>query len=711
MDNHPPPNYFTTIYQPNSNTIIMRLFILAFLLVMLFAISGPPTLAQGCGLPTSGVTVTVTTIYTLTADCTMTDTLSFGTVAANADKITITINGGGHNITGTSTACGTNPPGKKTIRVHPNVEFNLNNVTITNGGAPGGAAVSLENSAHSATFSNVTFHQTNCSALWLGNDHPTTPTAVTHSLSNVLFVGVRGLYFSTAHGHPSGIQTVGPVSLNINNIALRAITSGNAAIGANDTYVGGGTATKGKITFSGCLTVDGVFPRVYYGDIADNSTGPCSETISTIGNGGSVAMANPQAPTSDCGLPLGGFIYGKHTFNLRGDCVMRNVLFIPYESDVVVKGNGYTIDGAATGNDIFWVAGEFSLNNAVVTGANRITILTYLDKEMRISNSIFRDNAGPLIFQDSIVTLDKVLVENHSQSRSNWPNAVFINSSAQVTIRDSVFRGNTGGVGALYAGARYKYGSAPATTLEGCITFEDNSPRDILDPQGLLTDKRTGPCPPDMKFLVAPSPTSGESSANIAPPPGDICDGVPDAVPLGAIACLFHEAGRRSIYYVDEESRGHFRLAVTQAQVDANGVGMVASSPDGFAAVYKMDDGNVMVSVGPDVEGKFVHVTLNGGVNGRVLGQSISSGPASSAQASAYTGPLQNCMVTTTDIVNFRESPGGGLIIVPWIPNSWLPREATLTALERTSGWFKVDYYGLQGWISADYATPQGDCG
>ena len=698
----------------------MRNLALICLLVALFALAAAPASAQGCGLPTAGATVTVTTTYTLTADCTMTDTLAFGETTANASKITITINGGGHTITGTSNTCGANPPGKKTFRVRANVEFNLNNVTIKGGGVSGGGAVSLENSAHSATFSNVTFDQTNCSALWLGNDHNTTPTAVTHSLSNVLFAGVRGRYFSTAHGHPSGIQTVGPVSLNINNIALRAIVSGNAAIGANDTYIGGGTATKGRITFSGCLTIDGVFPRVYYGDIVDNSTGPCSDTISTIGNGGSTTMEFPQAPIAPCGLPSGGFVYGTQVFNLRSDCAPTARLHIPYESDVVVKGNGYTIDGAATGNDIFAVAGEFRLNNAVVTGAIRIPILTYIDKEMRISNSIFRDNAGPLILQDSIVTLDKVLIENHSQARETWPNAVFINNSAQVTIRDSVIRGNTGGVGALYAGAPYQYGASPATTLEGCITFEDNSPRDILDSHSLLTDTRTGPCPPDMKFIVAPSPTADEdedeASAYIAPPPSDICDGIPDAVPLGAIACLFREPGRLTVYRVDEESRGHFALAATQAQVDANGVGMVASSPDGFAAVYKMEDGNVMVSVGPDVaESKFIHIMLDGGVNGRVLGQSNSYGQApglaGSAQANVRTGPLQNCMVTTTEIVNFRESPGGGLIIVPWIPNSWLPENATLTALERTDSWFKVDFYGLQGWISADYVTPQGNCG
>ena len=706
----------------------MRLFFLAFLLVALFAFSSVPALAQGCGLPTSG-TVTVTTTYTLTADCTMTDTLAFGTTTANADKITITINGGGHTITGTSNACGANPAGKVTIRIHPNVEFNLNNVTIKGGGVSGGGAVSLENSAHSATFSNVTFDQTNCAALRLGNDHPTTPTAVTHSLSNVLFVGVRGQYYTPAHGNPSGIHTVGPVSLNINNIALRGITSGNAAIGANDTYIGGGTATKGRITFSGCLTVDGVFPRVWYGDIVDNSTGPCSDTISTIGNGGSVAMANPQAPVSPCGLPLGGFIYGKHTFSLRGDCVMRNVLFIPYESDVVVKGNGYTIDGAATGNDIFWVAGEFSLNNAVVTGANRITILTYMDKEMRISNSIFRDNAGPLYLLDSIVTLDKVLIENHSQTRENWPSAVALATAAQLTIRDSVIRGNTGGLGALYTGAPYQHSATnPGTTLEGCITFEDNSPRDILDSHSLLTDSRTEPCPPDMTFLVPiqtdrePSaPSKDRPPAQPAPRPlTEVCAGKPGAVPVGAVACIFRHEGLLSVWGIDAQSQGFFMVAATQAQIDAVCAGLVAASSDGRAAIFVLENRDVIVSVGPDYEGKVLHVRLDGGMYGRALAIATTYGPPPglgipASQPEACARALHGCMVRTNNIVNFRDAPNGSLLrfVDIWgiYNDGMLPYDVTLTALERTQDWFKVDYHGTQGWISAHYVEAIGACG
>ena len=66
--------------------------------------------------------------------------------------------------------------------------------------------------------------------------------------------------------------------------------------------------------------------------------------------------------------------------------------------------------------------------------------------------------------------------------------------------------------------------------------------------------------------------------------------------------------------------------------------------------------------------------------------------------------PLTNCVVLTTDALNFRASPGGAVI-------GYVPPRARLTALERGDGWFKVDNNGVSGWISAEYAIPQGDCG
>ena len=78
--------------------------------------------------------------------------------------------------------------------------------------------------------------------------------------------------------------------------------------------------------------------------------------------------------------------------------------------------------------------------------------------------------------------------------------------------------------------------------------------------------------------------------------------------------------------------------------------------------------------------------------------------PTTAAAEPADSAGLADCMVTLTEVLNFRDGPGGAVIGV-------LPAAITLTALERTPEWFMVDYYGQQGWVSAVYLRPSGDCG
>ena len=77
--------------------------------------------------------------------------------------------------------------------------------------------------------------------------------------------------------------------------------------------------------------------------------------------------------------------------------------------------------------------------------------------------------------------------------------------------------------------------------------------------------------------------------------------------------------------------------------------------------------------------------------------------PAATAILPAYQS-LSGCMVTLQYALNFRDAPAGDIIDV-------LPSQVRLTALERTDGWFKVDYHGEQGWIAAEYVAPEGNCG
>ena len=67
--------------------------------------------------------------------------------------------------------------------------------------------------------------------------------------------------------------------------------------------------------------------------------------------------------------------------------------------------------------------------------------------------------------------------------------------------------------------------------------------------------------------------------------------------------------------------------------------------------------------------------------------------------------PLIECQVTTTDVVHLRNEAGGEVVL------SLIPYNVSLGTKARTAGWFSVAYLGMDGWISADFVSTQGNCG
>ncbi len=75
------------------------------------------------------------------------------------------------------------------------------------------------------------------------------------------------------------------------------------------------------------------------------------------------------------------------------------------------------------------------------------------------------------------------------------------------------------------------------------------------------------------------------------------------------------------------------------------------------------------------------------------------------ATASGGSALQAGCAITTTHMLNFREEPSlSGRRIGLVRPGE------TLTPINRSDGWFNVEYRGNSGWISADYVVTQGDC-
>ena len=68
--------------------------------------------------------------------------------------------------------------------------------------------------------------------------------------------------------------------------------------------------------------------------------------------------------------------------------------------------------------------------------------------------------------------------------------------------------------------------------------------------------------------------------------------------------------------------------------------------------------------------------------------------------------PLSDCQVTTTDILNLREQPSTSSSAVANVLQN-----VQLTADQRATYWFRVNYYGIVGWLSQDYLTTSGNCG
>ena len=100
-----------------------------------------------------------------------------------------------------------------------------------------------------------------------------------------------------------------------------------------------------------------------------------------------------------------------------------------------------------------------------------------------------------------------------------------------------------------------------------------------------------------------------------------------------------------------------------------------------------------------------VCATINGqGILVLLPGDAPPAGSGQAQSASSASRALSGCMVTLTEKLNFRETPGGEIMEV-------LSKDFKLTAEERTDDWFKVDFWGEKGWVSADYVVTEGACG
>lgn len=603
---------------------------LVFLLALLILAAAPARAQQtnpataDCGLPTEG-TIWQTVTYTLTADCTQTGELDLRGASV------VTIEGNEKTIDASALTK------KASFIIGSGKELSIKNVTLIGGGVSSRAGI--RGSLHLSrptTLTNVTIRDTYRSAIWAGGNH-------TYTFTNILIENAEGRYNSYERA-PAVVDVINGAQVNISNIALRNIHGGSAAIGFGD---------KGKtITLSGCFSAERVMPQVFfdpdaYGVIIDKSSVPCS---GAMGNGGSADRQAAEPERARCGLPAGGHLEQSAFYTLTSDCQQSGTLFIPKGLTVTINGYGHTIN-AAPGFLPILSAGDLTLRNLTISGSDFSPLSTRLTSKLSIENVIFRGNGGPVEIVDNVASLNKVIIESNSTERTGNldSSALRVLFSAAVTVRDSIFRNNSGGKGALFAGMTHFIACADnnnelcpgsSATLEGCITWAVNSPADIAPASASrLTDNSSGACSFDKLVFpaleVAEDSQSNGAGALVVPP--DICErpaGI-DAIPMGAIACIFRRSSEiGAIVEVWEiepvTSKGHHKLTVTQPELEAllGREAVVAVSPDGRVLVVVWADGNVTVKVGPNQEGKIIHTTLKGGIGGEVIGINSTYGRA-----------------------------------------------------------------------------------
>ena len=574
--------------------------------------------------------------------------------------------------------------------VHSNASLSMSEVTLEGGGSSGQGPI---HAAGNLSLSSVTIRDYLRTAITT-----TISDTVTMALANVLIEDAVGSYNS--HLQSGTVFDISNhATVTVNNVVLRRLFGGNAAFNIRP-----GADAQSSITLTGCLTAEAVYPQLSNGNVINNTTGDCA---GAIGNGGSAARQIPTPRVSGCGLPLEGVLVQSATYNLVADCQMTGTLYIPKDLTVTINGNGYTIHSAG-GARILQSAGTLTVNNVTFRGAGSGgPALLILQSNTVFRHVAFRANQGPIVIASQTVEFDRVIFESNSTTATggSHPSALRHVFSGTVTVRNSLFRDNHGGVAAIYAGIASVHGETPSLTLADSVVFEGNTPQDFANTAGSLTDARAvgAVLPPD----VGPFPPQRPAKATTSREPEPR---IPTCSALAPEILVADLTGHTECQRIGAAGVGRTDL-IAAGIVDAvdvwSWVGQgteVCFLAKGAAMVFVDSDSlprrAALLPFGERAGYSCAKIPNRGSL---VLLRSVPSGMSQARSGPASAQTLTDCHVTLKARLNLRESPGDAVLRV-------LPARVRLTALERTSNWILVDYHGERGWVSTDYVTPDGEC-
>ena len=704
------------------------LLLLSLLSVIPAAAQSNPT-PDTCGLPKKGSLYTAVT-YTLTANCTQTGQIHISpNLPANS---TVTIDGKGYTVD--ATALNNSKPFVWCVGHTKGTKLVIKDLTIKGGGRSGNGALRLVKCNN--TLTNVTLTESYGRAIFIqsGNDTATTTTA-----TSVLIEKTKGLRYQWV-GESGAVSLSGKITASFTNTVIRDIVHNSAAVksAAED----GNTPT---VTFSGCLTKQRIHPEFTSDTITDSSTGACS---GTIGNKGSADLANPEPVTAACGMPLAGVLQNSAQYSLSADCQLTDTLYIPTGLSVKINGNGYTIK-SASGKYGISTAGTTTIDGVVFDGGSNNNIFAMHEGALTVKNTTFKNQKQPIRIMDPPVTFDRVLFEDNDVGTWAFGSVMLVMRTATVTVKNSIMRDNTGAGtstsnGAIHIGYLAPgFTTKPSVTISGCKLWSNNTPADsfISGTNGTLTDNSSGdPCtyagapPPGVPKFTLPSLPSASSAGLYIPATPiactgawlndragyriratyDICDGaqfqrrdisaigiqwIVDAGPLDVVDAWGWIRPTAEVCFPQAGS-----MLFISTSNGARSVMPLDSFRDGDLTCARIGQPGTIVLLPADSPHSTPPADNPPGPLVAPVPEQASAPVEPTAVPTAIPStPLSNCMVRTKAILNMRASPNGRIVgLVPW--------EAWLTALEYAPGWYKIDFHGERGWISADYVEPRGSC-
>ncbi len=409
-----------------------------------------------------------------------------------------------------------------------------------------------------------------------------------------------------------------------------------------------------------------------------------------------IVAANTDAAVGNCAAGD-----GADTIYLIRDLTLSSAL-PRITSDITIEGNGYTISG----NDQFRifnvVGGALTLNNATLIkgiapkergGAIKIDNGGRVD----LSNVTFRQNTakeGGAIWIGSANS--KLVVNNSSfirnRANSHGAGGAIDMKNGMIAVSDSSFVDNLAEV----------IGGAVSSWLHGEINISNSSfYRNQAKDGGAVYSggAKINLSHVTMLNNVASGSEGGGAIHSYEAFPGQIR--LRNSIVFSEWSSVRHCGGRplqeSQGNLISDDSCGTPALSGEPVLAEATGLPLHLPLSPGSPAIDAADQRFCAATdqIGtPRPQGGGCDI---GAIEFKV------AGPL--RVASATTEDAQSeCTVTTTHNLNFRDGPNGVRI-------GLVPSRTTLEAMAREPGWFKVDYRGKSGWISADYVVTEGDCG